>query len=430
MHFTDPFFVSQFVLLTIGFVTVITFILTFFALGERTRFLWSTELPAVRDEDFINTLAHTANAPHGNGGRVTVLKTGDEFMNALRSAFEKAEKSINVTAYIWEKGRMSDELLRLLIHKARQGVEVRLLLDSLGGMRFSADYLNQIKDSGGKVDYFRAPEFGKLMRYHRRNHRRAIIIDGKVGFTGGAAIGDKWWGGEHGKPEWRDTMFQVEGAMARELQGAFAELWVGTHGEILTGEKFYPPLPTTPALCRYVHIASSPAPDTQPLPKFFWLSISAARKKLYITSPYVVPDKHIRHALIQRAMSGVDVRFLVPNELTDAKPIRQATHYYYRDFLRAGIRIYEYQPRMIHSKTLVVDGAWSVIGSANMDNRSKRLNEENVFGVLSEELGGELEQMFFEDLKQAKEIKLPEWNKRNFLSRSLEWASAWFVEQY
>ncbi len=198
------------------------------------------------------------------------------------------------------------------------------------------------------------------------------------------------------------------------------------------GEEFYPPLHSAKnnLTSRYINIASSPAYDVQPLPKFFWMSIASAQSKIYVTSSYVVPDNHIREALIARAHAGVDVRLLSPNNHTDAKPIRLAAHHYYEDFLEAGVKIYEYQPTMIHTKFLMVDDKWSVIGSANMDLRSVLLNEENVLGILNPAFALELNAMFKEDLQQAKQITLEEWKKRGLLQRMGESLFVRFAKQY
>lgn len=430
MNLLEPFWWT---FVVVGIITVLSAILTLvYAMGERTDYLWSPQLPEFETQEFLLAVAHTANAFMGESSEIKILNNGKEFMNELVRASEGAKQSINFTAYIWEPGSMSSELLKLFTKKAREGVKVRILLDSLGSLKLSQGLLEDLQRAGGQVDRFRGPTLGKLTRFHRRNHRRAIVVDGKVGFTGGMAVGDKWLGGDKGEPEWRDVMFEVRGEMAHALQGAFAELWAGTTGEILVGESAYPPPEQLAAKPRgkFVHVASSPAPDTQPLPKFYWLTIAAARKSLYIVSPYMVPDEHIRKAILGRARAGVDVRMLLPSEKTDAVPIRRATHFFYREYLEAGVRIYEYQPSMMHSKFLVADRKWSVIGSSNMDNRSKRYNEENVFGILDQEFAGRLEAVFTKDLEQAKEIILEEWKKRGLLERSLERAAIVFIEQF
>jgi cardiolipin synthase A/B len=373
--------------------------------------------------------------PVRRGGHAELLDNGDAFFPALLEAFAAAERSINVMVYIWEPGTVSDMMFDALVARARQGVQVRILLDGLGGIRCPADGIERLREAGGTVATFRPPQFGKLLRFHRRNHRRAIVVDGLVGFTGGMAVGDKWLGDARDPSEWRDSMVRLTGALAENLQSAFAEAWAFSTGEVLTGDSFFPEEVAADndprrASVRSVGIISSPGSEEHPLRLFFFLTFLAARRRLWVATPYFVPDKHLREVLKQRARAGVDVRLLLPNELTDAWPIRYASHSYYADLLRAGVRIFEYQPTFMHAKTVVVDGLWSVVGSANMDIRSKELNEENVVGILEEEFGGELERSLEADFAKAREIDRTAWRRRGLGSRILERLSVLFAEQY
>jgi cardiolipin synthase len=274
-----------------------------------------------------------------------------------------------------------------------------------------------------------------LSRTHRRNHRRAIVIDGAVGFTGGAAVADKWQGHARHPGEWRDTMVRVTGPLARTVQTAFTQSWTGATGQVLVGPAFFPPEePASGAAAgsgiRHVGVASSPVPDVQPLRPLYWLSFQAARERLYLASSYFVPDDQLRQAVMERARAGLDVRLLLPGEHTDAKPIRWASHAYYQELLDAGVRIYEFQPTFMHAKLLVVDGRWSVVGSANMDIRSKELNEENVLGILDPKLAHAIEQAFLADLGRSREIRAEEWRQRSWWARVLERVAATFGDLF
>jgi cardiolipin synthase len=256
-----------------------------------------------------------------------------------------------------------------------------------------------------------------------------------VAFTGGMAIGEKWAGNADSEDHWRDTMVKVTGPLAASVQSAFTSQWANAVGEILVGDAFYPTPPASgdPAgqdVTLHLGVASSPNSDTHPLRIVFTQTFLAARKTLYITTPYFVPDRIMREAVAKRARSGVDVRLLLPDEHTDAKPIRQATHSYLEELLEAGVRVYEYQPTMIHTKHVVVDGQWSVVGSANMDIRSKEINDENVLGILDAGFARELEATFLDDLKHTEEIRLDAWRKRGPFKRVLERTCRLFVEQY
>jgi cardiolipin synthase A/B len=418
----------------IGLLATVTAVISlFFALGRRPQRMWTDEIGAVDSGDFLRPLAALLNMPLRTGGHAELLDNGDEYFPAMYTAFREAQRSINFMAYIWEPGRVSDEMFDVLIEACRRGVQVRILLDGFGGMRCPDEDVERFKEAGGIVAVFRPLRFGKLLRFHRRNHRRAIVIDGRIAFTGGAAVGDKWLGNARNTDEWRDSMVRVTGCMAENLQSAFAELWAFTTGEMLTGDSFFHERHDTDdryADVRSVGLISSPSNEEHPLRLFFFLSFLAARERLWITSPYFVPDKHLREVVKRRARSGVDVRVLLPNEHTDAKPIRKASHSYYQELLDAGVRIFEYQPTMMHAKTVVVDGKWSVVGSANMDVRSKELNEENVLGILEQEFAEQLEHSFEKDLRQAVEIDRVAWRRRGFGSRIVERVSVLFAEQY
>ena len=420
---------------TLGILAVSTAIVSlFFALGRRPGKAWASEVPAVNSRDFLVGISGLVNSPLEAGGTVKLLNGGNAFFPALLEAMRNARKTINFSVYIWEPGKVSDMVFEVITERARAGVEVRVLLDGLGCMKCPSEGLEAFKAAGGRVSHFRPVRLGSLTRFHRRNHRRSIVIDGATAFTGGMAVGEKWLGGEPGHAEWRDSMVQVTGPLAKSVQSAFTTIWGACAGEMLMGEGHYPAreasAPGAQEVSYHTCVISAPSHEDHPLRLFFMLSFLSARRTLYITTPYFVPDQQTRAAAAGRARAGVDVRILLPNELTDAVPIRLAGRSYFDDLLSAGVRIFEYQPAMMHNKTVVVDGQWSVVGSANMDIRSKELNQENVLGILDEGFGGEVQQAFLDDLEKAKEITLPEWRRRGLWARVKERASVVFAEQY
>ena len=420
----------------VGGLSILAGLVTLFsALGRRPSKLDVSQGVPVDSAEFLSSVAGVAGSPAQSGGTVELLNNGDGFFPALLDSIRAARHNINFLVFIWEPGKASDQVFAALVERAKAGVQVRLLLDGFGGKAPEED-LKALKDAGGKVAVFRPPRFGKLTRFHKRTHRRAIVIDGETAFTGGIAIGDKWLGNADNEEHWRDTMVKVTGPLAATVQSAFTATWAYAAGEILVGEPFYPPLPparadpsAAPALL-HMGVASAPSSDDHPLRILFMQTFLAARKSLYIATPYFVPDRVVREAVAKKAREGVDVRILLPDEHTDALPIRQTTHSYMQELLEAGVRIYEYQPTMIHTKHVVVDGRWVVVGSANMDVRSKELNHENVLGILDAEFGRIVEETFLEDLKQAEEIKLEEWRKRGVFKRLLERTCRVFAEQY
>ena len=420
-------------LASFGAVAIVAGIITLFSsAGRRPGQLWATQAPPVSSAEFLSAISGVTGGPLRTGGTAQLLNNGKEYLPAMLEAFRGAQKTIDFSAYIWEKGQISDQFLAVFLERARAGVQVRVLLDGMGGMQ--APSMDELKAAGGKVVVFRPARWGKFTRFHKRNHRRAIVIDGTVAFTGGAAVADHWLGDAANEEQWRDTMVRVTGPLAQTLQSAFADIWAFASGEILEGPDFFPPAADTsvqePGGMVHTGLASLPASDLHPLRLFIAQSFLSAQKRLYITTPYFVLDEEMRDVVAGRARAGVDVRILLPNDHTDAKLIRLTSHHYFEDLLAAGVKIYEYQPTMIHSKCIVVDGLWSVVGSANMDVRSIELNVENVLGIRDAAFAQALERTFQEDLKRAREVRLEEWRQRGTWAKVKEWVASRLAEQY
>jgi cardiolipin synthase len=408
----------------------------FTALGRRPRRFTLEHRFPVGSDPFLQGVSGVLNVPLQQGGTAKLLNNGDEIFPAILAALREAERTINFMTYIWERGRISDEILAVLCERARAGVEVRVMLDGIGAWSAPNREFRELEAAGGRVRWFNRLRLGKLTAFYRRNHRRAIVVDGKVAFTGGASVGDMWLGSARDHEHWRDIMVEVRGCLAANLQSAFTQLWANSTGELLLGEEHFPPAeqaetpPGAEGLSRHVTVISSPAEGSHPLRVFYWTSLACARESLYLTTAYFVPDRDIRRALMERARAGVDVRLLLPSKLTDVKIVRLAGHFYFRRLLEAGVRIYEYQTTMMHTKALVIDGTWSIVGSANMDIRSKELNQEAVIGIADRGFASQLTDTFFADLAESREIRLGEWKQRPILARALERIVVLFQEQY
>ncbi len=398
----------------------------FFAVGNQPAHVYTDAAPPpVSSPDFTTAFATIVGAPVERGGTIAILNNGDEFIPSLLDAVKQARRTINFSVYIWSEGEFSDRLIAALTEKQREGVAVRVLLDGVGSLAVpDADFAPLIA-AGGKVQKFRTPRFGKLTRFHRRNHRRAIVIDGNVGFTGGMAVSDVWLGSAQDADHWRDIMFKVTGPLARSLQTAFVDLWVSSSGELLTDPKNYPVQAPGDfeGVERFVHLASSPADDDQSMAYFFLLPILAARESVYLAAPYYVPDRHLQHALAEKARAGVDVQLLLPGARTDNWIVRASAQARYQELVEAGVKIHEYQPTFMHAKYGVIDGVWSMIGSPNLNWRSRQLDEENALGVYDPDFSARLTDTFFADLKSAKPISLDEWRRRNPMQRLFETVS-------
>jgi cardiolipin synthase A/B len=380
-------------------------------------------------ERFVDWSAAYLNSPVFRGGDVTLLENGDAFYPAMLEAIRKAQDSVNFEVYIFEPDEIGRQFMDVLKERAGAGVEVRLLLDGFGALKMRKRYREELRQAGVIVKRFRPLALRNLVRFYRRTHRRAIVIDGRVGFTGGAAISAKWKGNVGNPHEWRDSMTRVTGPLVGGIQSAFATNWVYCTGEVIAGSRFFPPLDPGPGPCG-LSVVSSPSDALQPIRLLFWLSFVNAHRRLWICNSYFIPDVRLREAVVDRARAGVDVRILVPGNHTDAVPVQLAGSSYYEELLAAGVRIFEYQPAMMHAKTTVVDSAWSIVGSANLDERSMELNEENVLGIADQEFAQTVERGVLADFERSREILLEQWRKRSIFRRGLERLAKALIEQY
>jgi len=341
---------------------------------------------------------------------------------------DSATSSICMMNYIWTDGRFSDQVLAHLEQKASAGVKVHLLLDAYGSMKAPDDKMDRLKKLGGKVATFRSlePMPWKILQTTRRNHRRAITIDGRIGYTGGVAVDDKWLGHARNPDEWHDLMFRFTGSAASRLMGSFSEVWMATTGEMLV----VPSQETAATGSPYVTLSTSPSPDLFEGETFLLSSLWAAQTSIHIENPYFLSDASIRQVLKDKARAGVDIVLLLPGEHTDERSVRWAGQRVYQELLEAGVKIYEFQPTFTHAKLLIEDGHWSVIGSANWDNRSRKLNDEIFVGMNDDGLAAGLEKIFQHDLTRSRRITLAEWKKRGLVQRVLEYLCQAFVQQY
>ena len=423
----------QLTLFVIGVITAVTlFSALFFAVGDKPgRIYTDTAPPPVDSAHFSTALSTIVGAPVEHGGTITMLNNGDQFVPALLDAIAHAERTINFAVYIWAEGAFSDQLLAALEKKQREGVTVRVLLDGLGSIKVPDEDFEPLVKAGGKVQKFRTPKLGKLTRFHRRNHRRAIVIDGEIGFTGGMAVADIWLGNAQDTDHWRDIMFRVTGPLARSLQSAFVDLWVSSSGELLIDPKNYPV--NAPAAAagveRFIHLANSPADDDQSMAYFFLLPILSARESIYLAAPYFIPDKQLQSALVEKAKSGVDVRLMLPGPHTDNWITRASAQARYQELLEAGAKIYEYQPTFMHAKYGLIDGKWSIIGSPNLNSRSRQLDEENAIGIDDAAFGAALKATFIDDLERSTPVDLEKWRRRNPLQKFFETISRLLDQQ-
>ena len=380
-------------------------------------------------EDFLRLAAGFLNVPLLRGGTAELLQNGDQFYPALLEAIRRAKDTINFENYIFESDDTGREFIAAFKERARAGVEVRLLLDAFGSLKLKRAHRRELREAGVRLEFFRPFALRNLVRLYRRAHRRAIVMDGRVAFTGGAAVSNKWRGDTRTAKEWRDSMTRVTGALVVGVQSAFAGNWVYVTGEVIAGPRFYPPARDGGPTCG-VSVVSSPSDAQQPIRMLLWLSFVNARHRLWIANSYFIPDVQLRNAVKKRAGAGVDVRILVPGNHTDAVPVQYTGRGFYEELLEAGVRIFEYQASMMHAKTVVVDDGWTLVGSANMDERSMEINEENLLGIAEADFARTAVEGLERDFARSREIELGTWRRRPLYQRALEKVARILIEQY
>jgi cardiolipin synthase len=373
----------------------------------------------VRDLAFLQTMHALTGSPMSEGNRVTILKNGVEIFPAMLAAIRDAQKTINLEFYIYWDGEIGRKFAEALAEKARAGVAVKVILDAVGSSQMSQSLVNFMARNGIDMEWYHPLRWYTLSTVNHRTHRKLLIVDGRIGFSGGVGIADDWLGDADSKNHWRDTVARVEGPVVTQMQSAFMDNWVKSRGELLTGLAYFPPLaPDGPHLTQV--LKSSPSEGSSTVKLLYIISIVSAVKSIYISNAYFVPDADTIRALEGAVRRGVDVRVLVPGEFTDVPIVRQASRWHYELLLRRGIRIFEYQPTMMHAKTMVVDGAWTTIGSSNFDDRSFRLNDEVNINIYNDDIASQMETMFHADLARCEEVTLRKWFRRGWLDKTKE----------
>ncbi len=377
---------------------------------------------------FLHLLQSTCQASLHDGNRVEIFTNGDAFYPAMLEAIRGAQASINLECYIFQPGRVGSEFIDALAERARAGVVVTLVVDAIGSAGLSGAPLRRLTEAGCRVEPYQPIRWYRLARLNNRTHREMLIVDGRIAFAGGAGVADWWrYPDRPGRPAWRDTMARFEGPVVGALQGVFVENWLECCGEILTGDAFFPELPPVGSTTAFV-VKSSPSDRATVSRVAFQLLIEGATREVRLSTPYFLPDRTLRQALIRTAERGVQVRVLVPGRRTDQRWVRLASRRLYGELLNGGVRIFEYQPSMTHVKALIVDDHWAVIGTTNVDNRSFEHNDEVNLALLDEASNARLLEDFERDLRSSREITLPAWRRRNLLERIVG-PGAWILER-
>jgi cardiolipin synthase len=380
--------------------------------------------PQISDPLFAHTIELFTGTHIDQGNDVRVLLDGDGTYPPLWKDISSAKRTLTVQLYYSQPGAVADTMAKYLEERARAHVRVLLLLDAFGSQPLKKEWVAGLKQAGVEFAWLRPLKWYTLHKATQRSHVRAIVIDGRVGYTGGFGLADYWLGDGHHEDQWRETNVRFEGPTVAALQAAFASAWAEATGELLTGDMFFPAMAFADGGNVNAGLMHSiPTIGSTPAERYLALSIAGARKSLYITNSYFVPNDNFCDLLVKAIRRGVDVRVLTVSSKTDVKTTWYAGRALYERLLKDGVRIYEYQPTMMHAKTLVVDGLFSAIGSMNFDNRSMTFNNESQVLALDSVLGQKMDSIFFDDLKYSEEMKLETFRKRPWPGKVLEWGA-------
>lgn len=381
--------------------------------------------PAVADPLFEETFEVYTGTHIFSGNTVEQLLNGNGTYSRLWADMRAAKSTITVQMYYSMPGKVADTMAVVLKERAKAGVRVLFLLDAFGSQKLKKSWADSLSAVGVEVALLRQLHWYTMHNTADRSHVRVVVVDGHVGYTGGFGLADYWLGDGLHDDQWRESNVRFTGPAVMGLQAAFASAWAEATGELIAGRRFFPPEGFKGTGTVHAGLLfAQPTTGSTPAERFVALTIAGSRRTLYITNSYFVPDDDFRRLLEAAVKRGVDVRVLTVGDKTDVKTTLYAGRHWYEELLAAGIRIYEYQPTMIHAKTIIVDGIWGTIGSMNFDNRSLAFNNESNIVFLDKPLGAEMDSTFFNDLKHSREIKLADFRRRGRWARLLEGGAA------
>jgi cardiolipin synthase len=377
---------------------------------------------AVSDREFLETVGAHTHAPVLSGNAVELLLNGDQIFPAKLEMIRAARRSVSYAEYFYAEGEPAAAIANALAERCRAGVAVKILFDGVGALSMEKEHRQTLEAAGCQVVTFRPIGRLTIRRTNNRNHRRILVVDGRIGITGGSGVSWKWRGDGRRAEHWRDTDVRVEGPVVAQLQAAFAENWREATGEVLGGAMWFPPVAESRGRLAAQAVRSSPHGGSYGMASLFLLAVSGARRSIKITNPYFLPDEQLHDEILRAARRGVRVSLLVPGVIDHAL-VREAGRGHFGPLLQAGVEIWEYQPALLHSKTMIVDGTWATVGSTNLDNRSFAMNDELNVAVYDPGFAAELERVFAADIASARRITYETWARRPLKSRLYEFIS-------
>jgi cardiolipin synthase A/B len=390
--------------------------------GEKRAKQKIAHLYSIHDAQFKRTMGVLLGPSIAEGNNFQVLLNGDEIFPPMLQAIRAARASINFETYIYWSGEIGKQFADALSERARAGVKVNVMLDWLGSVKMEQAYLDEMQRAGVQIRRYHEPKWYDLDKINNRTHRKILVVDGRVGFTGGVGIADEWTGHAQDPYHWRDTHFRVEGPVVAEMQAVFGDNWSKATGDVLHGEIYFPAIANAGTGLAQV-FSSSPSGGSQSMQLMYLLAITAAEQSIDLEMSYFVPDELSRETILDAVKRGVRVRIILPGKYIDTETVRHASRAVWGDLLAAGVEIYEFDPTMFHCKVMVVDSYLSSVGSTNFDERSFRLNDEESLNIYDEAFAKRQLQIFEQDRAHAKRISYEEWLERPLGERMLDYAA-------
>ena len=385
--------------------------------------LYSTASP-----DFERALGSLLGPGIVGGNAVTELLNGDQIFPPMLAAIQGAKKSITFETYIYWSGDIGKQFADALSERARAGVRVHVLLDWVGSAKMDESYLTEMKEAGVQIEKFHKPHWYNLARLNNRTHRKLLVVDGQVAFTGGVGIAPQWMGNAQDPDHWRDSHYLVRGPVVAQMQATFLDNWLKVTGKVLHGALYFPPI--APAGAQKAQMfSSSPSSGSESMQLMYHLAITAAERSIDLSVAYFVPDELTQKHLMDALARGVRVRFITPGEHTDTDTVKAASRATWGPLLLAGALIYEYQPTMYHCKVMIVDQLLVSVGSTNFDNRSFRLNDEANLNVYDAAFAQRQTEVFEEDLKRSRRVTYEAWLNRPLREKAHEKLTGWLRSQ-
>jgi cardiolipin synthase len=367
---------------------------------------------AVEDPQFLRSMGALLGQQVLPGNRITSLQNGDEIFPAMLAAIRDARETITLETYIYWSGEIGLKFSDALCERAKDGVKVHVILDAVGCGKIDADYLEKMKAAGVQIENFHPLKWHSVTRINNRTHRKLLVIDGRVGFTGGVGIADAWSGNADASDHWRDSHYQLEGPAVAQMQAVFCENWIRTRGKVLVGSAYFPKLKPVGDSSAQM-FKSSPVGDSENVRLMYLLSIASATKSIRLQAAYFVPDELAIRTFVAACKRGVKVEIIVPGPHTDSEIVADASRALWGELLDAGVEIHEYQPAMYHCKVIIVDDIWVSIGSTNFDDRSFRLNHEANLNVYDAEFAAEQVTVFDADKAKSRRMTRAEFKDRS-----------------